>query len=238
MNASTRSQQRSFVSVWIPPASELTTKRRKVMRTTKLRNPGLVILALAVLSILVAPNAKAACGAHNSDGLSPALRSLQVPAMQGDEPSASQIVPPESQAGARNGSEATILGMWKIVAYSGGELNDVGFEQFSAGGTELVNDVGAFNAGNNFCVGAWKQVGPRSYDLVHPFFIFDGTNAIGVCIVKAHFLVSRAGNTFTATWSQDNYDLYGNLIPGTHFDGTQTGTRIAPDLEYPWPLPL
>src|SRR6266700_1341943 len=140
------------------------------MRTTKLRNPELAILALAALSILVAPLANAQCGvAHNSGGLSPALRSLQEPAMQGDESSASQAVPPQSQAAARNGSETTILGVWKMVLYSGGELNDVGFEQFSAGGTELVNDVGAFNAGNNFCVGAWKQVGPRSYDLVHPF---------------------------------------------------------------------
>jgi hypothetical protein len=78
-----------------------------------------------------------------------------------------------------------------MVLYAGGQLNDVGFEQFSAGGTELVNDVGPFNAGNNFCIGAWKQVGPRSYDVVHPFFLFDGNNAIGVSIERAHFLVSQ-----------------------------------------------
>jgi hypothetical protein len=209
------------------------------MRTTKLRNPGLAILALAALSILVAPLANAQCGVtHNSGGLSPALRSLQEPAMQGDEPSASQAVPPLPQPGARNSSEATILGVWKMVLYAGGELNDVGFEQFSAGGTELVNDVGAFNAGNNFCIGAWKQVGPRSYDLVHPFFLFDGTNAIGVSIERAHFLVSQDGNRFTGTWTQDNYDLSGTLVPGNHFNGTMVGTRIAPDREYPFPLPL
>jgi hypothetical protein len=209
------------------------------MRTTKLRNPGLVILALAALSIVVAPLAKAQCGAaHNSGGLSPALRNLQGLAVQGDENAASQAVPPDSQAGARNGSAATILGFWKLVAYSGGELNDVGFEQFSAGGTELVNDVGAFNAGNNFCIGAWKQVGPRSYDVVHPFFLFDGSNAIGVSIERAHFLVSQDGNRFAGTWTQDNYDLSGNLVPGFHYDGTMVGTRIAPDREYPFPLPL
>lgn len=208
------------------------------MRTTKLRNLGIASLALVVLSMVVAPIAKAACGAHSSDGLSPALRSLQEPAMQGDESAPSQAVPPQSQAGARNGSEASILGFWKLVAYSGGELNDVGFEQFSAGGTELVNDVGAFNAGNNFCVGAWTQVGPRTYDVVHPFFLFDGNNATGVSIERAHFLVSKDGNRFTGTWTQDNYDLYGNLVPGFHFDGTMVGTRIAPGREYPYPLPL
>jgi len=125
-----------------------------------------------------------------------------------------------------------------MVLYAGGELNDLGFEQFSAGGTELVNDVGAFNAGNNFCIGAWKRVGPRSYDLVHPFFLLDGNNAIGVSIERAHFLVSQDGNRFTGTWTQDNYDLSGTLIPGNDFDGTMVGARIAPDREYPFPLPL
>jgi len=73
---------------------------------------------------------------------------------------------------------------------------------------------------------------------VHPFFLFEGMNAIGVSIERAHFLVSRDGNRFTGTWTQDNYDLTGTLIPGTHFDGTMSGTRIAPGLAYPFPLPL
>ncbi len=135
-------------------------------------------------------------------------------------------------------SAASILGMWKMVLYAGGELNDVGFEQFSAGGTELVNDVGALNGGNNFCIGAWTQVGPRTYDVVHPFFLFDGKNATGVSVERARIWGSQDGNRFTGTWTQDNYDLYGNLVPGFHFDGTMVGTRIAPGREYPYPLPL
>ena len=210
------------------------------MRTTKLTNPRLVYVALTALSILVAPIAKAECGAaaHNSGGVSPALRSLPEPAAQGEENDSSQAASPDADHDRNNDSRASILGLWKMVLYAGGELNDVGFEQFSAGGTELVNDAGAFNAGNNFCIGAWKQVGPRSYDVVHPFFIFEGMNAIAVSIEKAHILVSRDGNRFTGTWTQDNYDLTGTLIPGTHFDGTMSGTRIAPGLEFPFPLPL
>jgi hypothetical protein len=187
------------------------------MRSTNLRNPGLANLALAALSILVAPIAKAECGAaaHNSDGLSPG-----------------------TQNEGKNLSTVSVLGLWKKVYFSGGVLNDVGFAEFNAGGTELLNDVGAFNAGTNSCIGAWKQVGPRSYDLVHTFFIFEGMNAIGVSIEKSNLIVSRDGNRFTGTWTQDNYDLYGTLLPGTHFDGTISGTRIAPGLEYPFPLPL
>jgi hypothetical protein len=69
-------------------------------------------------------------------------------------------------------------------------------------------------------------------------FVFDGTNAIGVSIEKAHIVLSREGTRFNGTWTQDNYDLSGGLTPGFHFDDTATGTRIAPGLEYPFPLPL
>jgi hypothetical protein len=226
--------------VGVPSSERTQDKRRKFMRNTRLRNPRLVNLALITLSILVAPNVKAECGAatHNGNGLSPELRSLQEPAAQGKEDYSDQADSPEAQGEKYDDSRHTILGLWKKVYFSGGMLNDVGFTQFSAGGTELLNDVGAFNAGNNFCVGAWKKAGPRSYDLVHTFFIFEGLNAIGVAIEKSHLTVSRDGNRFKGTWTQDNYDLSGTVVPGTHFDGTITGTRIAPGLEYPFPLPL
>jgi hypothetical protein len=213
------------------------------MRTTKLRNLGLATLALVTLSILVAPIAKAECGAaaHNNDRLSPALRSLQEPPTQGEEDSSLDAASPNARDDGKDDARITVLDLWKKVYFSGGVLNDIGFAQFSAGGTELLNDVGAFNAGNNFCVGSWKQVGRRSYDLVHTFFIFDENNpknAIGVSIEKSHLTVSRDGNRFAGTWTQYNYDLYGTLMPGTHFGGTISGTRITPLPEYPFPLPL
>lgn len=170
--------------------------------------------------------------------MAPELKSLQEPAAQNEEDLSDRAGSPEARTEEKNDSIVSILGFWKEIYYSGGVLNDVGFGQFSAGGTELLNDVGAFNAGNNFCMGAWKKVGPRSYDIVHTFFVFDGTNAIGVSIEKAHIVLSRDGKRFNGTWTQDNYDLSGGLTPGFHFDGTATGTRIAPGLEYPFPLPL
>ena len=209
------------------------------MRTTNLRNPGLANLALVALSIFVVPIAKAECGAvaHNPARLSSELRSLQEPAAQ-DEDYSDEAVSPRVEDQERHHGGVTVLGLWKKIYFSGGTLNDIGFAQFSAGGTELLNDVGAFNAGNNFCVGAWKQVGPRSYELVHTFFVFDGRNATGVSIEKSHLVVSRDGNRFKGTWTQDNYDLYGTIVPGTHAEGTISGTRITPGPEYPFPLPL
>jgi len=208
------------------------------MKITKLSKRMLVNSALIALSVLAAPFVKAECGAaaHNGNTLAPELRSLLEPEVQDGEDFSGQADSPDARD--EHDSTATVLGLWKKVYYSGGELIDIGFAQFSAGGTELLNDVGVFNAGTNFCVGAWKRVGPRSYDLVHTAYIFDGMKAVGVGIEKSHITVSRDGKRFNGTWTQDNYDLSGNLTPGTHFDGTITGTRIAPGLEYPFPLPL
>jgi hypothetical protein len=210
------------------------------MRSTKLTKQLLFESALLALSVLVAPVAKAECGfrAHEGNALAPELKGLQEPAAQDERDLSDQAGAPESRIEDKDDSKASILGLWKKVYYSGGVPNDVGFAQFNGGGTELLNDAGLFNAGNNFCMGAWKKVGPRSYDLVHTFFVFNGTNAIGVSIEKSHIIVSRDGNRFHGTWTQDNYDLSGNLTPDTHFDGTITGTRIAPGLDYPFPLPL
>jgi hypothetical protein len=210
------------------------------MRSTKLTKQLLFESALLALSVLVAPVAKAECGfrAHEGNALAPELKSLQEPAARDERDLSDQAGAPESRTEDKDDSKASILGLWKKVYYSGGVPNDVGFAQFNGGGTELLNDAGLFNAGNNFCMGAWKKVGPRSYDLVHTFFVFNGTNAIGVSIEKSHIIVSRDGNRFHGTWTQDNYDLSGNLTPDTHFDGTITGTRIAPGLDYPFPLPL
>jgi hypothetical protein len=209
------------------------------MRTTRLGRVGLTNLALLALSILVAPAVKAECGAaHNGGTLAPQLRNFQEPAAQDEGDFSDEVGSPQAPDEEKHDSTVTVLGLWKKVYFSGGVLNDVGFAQFSAGGTELLNDVGAFDGGNNFCVGAWKRVGSRSYDLVHTFYVFEGKKAIGVSIERSHLIVSRDGNRFRGTWTQDNYDLSGNLIPGFHFDGTIRGTRIAPGLEYPFPLPL
>jgi hypothetical protein len=209
------------------------------MRTAKLNKSTLVSLLLIAVAIIVAPVSRAECGAVTHNGntgntQSAQWKSLQEPAAQGEED--------DSDKGDLPNGSVTVLGLWKKVYFDEhGVLNDIGLAQFSAGGTELLNDVGAFNAGTNFCIGAWKKVGPRSYDLVHTFYIFDENDpkiAIGVSIETSRLVVSRDGNRFTGKWTQDNYNLSGVLMPGTHFGGTIKGIRIAPGPDYPFPLPL
>jgi hypothetical protein len=209
------------------------------MNITTCRKPIPVAIAVIALSILAAPRAKAACTAHTGGGMfAPGLESLQDLAAPDQENSSEEAGPVEADRG-KNDSRVTVLGLWKKVWFAGGAFNDVGFAHFNAGGTELVNDVGALNAGTNFCIGAWKQVGRRRYELVHPFFVFDDSakNVIGVAIEKSELTVSRDGNRFRGTWTQDNYDLSGNLVPGFHFDGTIIGTRITPGGSFPFPFP-
>jgi hypothetical protein len=196
--------------------------------------------AVMALSILTAPGAKAQCGAaaHNTGISAPALKGLQDPAGLDQQGSLGQVSSREGLDEEKDDSNNNVLGLWKKIYFAGGMLNDVGFGHFNAGGTELVNDVGALDAGNNFCIGAWKRVGVRTYDVVHPFFLFDnsGKKAIAISIEREHITVARDGNTLEGRWTQDNYDLLGKVIPNTHVDGTFIGVRIAPGLPFPFPF--
>src|SRR5437879_4304924 len=110
------------------------------MRTRKLSQRMAISLTVITLSILAAPGAKAQCsaGPHKASTFAPELRSLQQPAAQDEESSSGQLGSAESLDKERNDSEISVLGLWKKVYYAGGVLNDVGFNQFNAGGTELL----------------------------------------------------------------------------------------------------
>jgi hypothetical protein len=213
-----------------------------MMRTTKLRQRIAAGLAVIALSILAAPGIKAQCGARASNGgkFGPELRSLQEPAALDQEGSSGQAGSQGAQDQEQNDSNITVLGLWKKIYFAGGVVVDVGFAQFNAGGTELLNDTVAPAGGNNFCIGAWKSVGALTYDLLHTAFVFDssGKKPIAIGIELSRIIVARDGNTFSGKWTQDNYDFSGNLLPGGHFDGTMSGTRIAPGLRFPFPFPL
>jgi hypothetical protein len=200
------------------------------------------IAASWVFLFLAAPGARAQCGAAaRNGGMSIAgLESLQDSAGLGQEALSEQATSPQAQEQHDKRSHVTIVGFWKTIAFASGVLNDVGFQQFAPGGTELLNDTGVPGGGNSFCMGAWKRTGPLTYSLVHSFFVLDasGKAPIAIGIERAWMTVCSDGNTFQGTWTQDNYDFSGHVVPGGHFDGTLTGTRIAPGLPFPFPFPL
>jgi hypothetical protein len=198
-------------------------------------------LAVVVLSILTAPGIKAQCsaGAHSRGTLAPALRSLQEPAALDQADFSDQAGWAKPLDKEKNDSNVTILGFWKNIYFSDGIANDIGFRQFNAGGTELLNDSPVPSGGNNFCMGAWTRTGSRTYELIHTFFVFESSpTPVRVAIEHTKVTVSRDGNRFKGTWTQDDYDLTGNLVPGHHFDGTLTGERISTELTFPFPFPF
>jgi hypothetical protein len=206
-----------------------------------MRNTGRVAASLAViaLSMLVAPRVNAQCMAGIGIGgtFAPELRSLQEPKAPDYKDSSAPAGSPEALD--QNDSKATVLGFWKKLEYVEGVVVDIGFAQYNAGGTELTNDTGPSGGGNNFCMGVWKRIGRRTYEQVHTFFVFDTSGrAIAIAIERSCFTVSRDGNTFAGKWNQDNYDFSGNVLPGTHFEGTLAATRIAPGLPFPFPFPF
>jgi hypothetical protein len=208
---------------------------------TKLGQQMAAALAVIALSILTAPGMNAQCGAgaHTGSTLAPELRSLQEPDALDNKDFSGPASSPEVQDDEKNESKATVLGVWKRLEYVEGVVVDIGFTQYNAGGAELSNDTGPSGGGNNFCMGAWKRIGRRTYEQVHSFFLFDASGkAVAIAIERSSFTVSRDGNTFSGRWAQDSYDFSGNVLPGTHSKGTLTGTRIAPGLPFPFSFPF
>jgi hypothetical protein len=173
--------------------------------------------AVVAFLTLAAPGANAQCGATaQNGGMSvPGLESLQDPAAFSQEALSEQATSPQAQEQHEKRSHVSIVGFWKTIAFASGLLNDVGFEQFAPGGTELLNDTGVPGGGNSFCMGAWKRIGPLTYSLVHPFFVLDasGKAPIAIGIERARMTVAPDGNTFQGTWTRDNYDF----TPGRRF---------------------
>jgi hypothetical protein len=75
-----------------------------------------------------------------------------------------------------------------------------GFQQWHAGGTELMVDNGVPPSLGNVCVGVWKQPGARSFSLRHVTFNWDEHGqSTGTFQVVIHVRLDRAGRTYAGT---------------------------------------
>ena len=207
------------------------------MKTIKLNQGIVTSVAVIALSLIAAPviNAQCAGQARSGGTAGPALSSPEELTALDQVGAADQSGASELQNAAQSDS-VTITGLWKHSYFTGGVLFDIGFRQFNAGGTELLNDSFVPDGGNNFCMGSWRRVGRRTYEVVHPYFLFSGSQPTGIAIERAHIIVAPDGNTFSGTWSSDNYDFAGNLVSGTHSQGTLSATRIVAGLPFPFPF--
>jgi len=127
--------------------------------------------------------------------------------------------------------QRSVTGLWHVCLYAGAIVFDEGFDMFSAGGTEVLNDtipppLPPYSAGF-ICLGAFRSTGPGTYRLRHPFWTADQTGTlIGTGVFLEEITVDRGGNTYGGTFEAITYDLSGNTTSDT--TGTLHAERVAP----------
>jgi len=156
---------------------------------------------------------------------------------------------------------AAITGLWKFAFTSDGTGTsggppagapvDAGFVTWHDDGTEIMNS-GRAPVSGSFCMGVWKQIGPRTYRLNHwalswvPGYVPGVTQSwsevgsddsallpAGPANIEETVTVSADGSRYTGSFKILNYAYDGKSITdavGEPFviSGTVTATRITP----------
>jgi hypothetical protein len=76
----------------------------------------------------------------------------------------------------------------------------------------------------SFCLGTWKQMGPRHYKLNHFALSFDDTVHQGYDNIREDIILSRDGDSFSGSFLIAKYDINGNPI--AVIKGKIVGTRV------------
>jgi hypothetical protein len=124
----------------------------------------------------------------------------------------------------------SIVGLWRVafLVGDGPAVAFEGFQQWHAGGTEVMVDNGVPPSLGNVCVGVWKQTGARSFSLRHVTFNWDENGqSTGTFQVVIHVRLDRSGRSYTGSYVSDSFDLQGNPIPELHAEGRLRGVRIT-----------
>jgi len=149
----------------------------------------------------------------------------------------------EQSAGGDFDDDASIVGLWQFAFSSVGNnvppFNipdkaplDAGYAQWHSDGTEIMNSS-RDPATSNFCLGAWKRVGPRKYKLNHFALSWDNTGKfctpeagapscfVGPANIREEIVLDRHGNSYTGSVTIDQYD------PNNHWQFRLTGNVSA-----------
>jgi hypothetical protein len=102
-----------------------------------------------------------------------------------------------------------------------------GIDAWHSDGTETLNDFHNPTIGN-VCLGVWVKTGPNAYKLKHPYWRCDSTGTlIGSGVLRFEVTVDPDGNSYTGTFTNDQFDLFGNAV--LHRAGETSGQRITVD---------
>lgn len=135
-----------------------------------------------------------------------------------------------------NSDEASIVGMWnvKFLSYDNpgvkdGTVLDFGLVQWHSDGTEIMNSGTHPPMTSNFCMGVFKKTGPGEYHLNHYALPWsaDGQSFAGVVHIVEDVVVDEKGDSYSGTFTLDQYDPNGNHTG--HATGRITAVRITAD---------
>ena len=130
---------------------------------------------------------------------------------------------------------AGIVGLWSVTFTSEGSSGipdgtviDQGYTTWHADGTEIMNS-GRPPITGNFCMGVWRQTSRFSYKLNHVTLSWDptGTIFVGPGNIKEQITLSHGGNSYSGSFTIDQFDTNGNLLQ--QITGNVSATRITVD---------
>ena len=173
-----------------------------------------MFIALAGTTLLLAASsANAVCGSPERLGAATALK-----------------LPPLAQAAVGQQSEsagASIVGLWHVTYTSEGTLFYEAYDQWHSDHTEFEN-ANLSPIESNICMGVWKKVGPRTVQLNHVGWSFDGAgNSDGTFTIGETNTVANDGKSYRGTFDYKFFNPDGSL--GLEISGTLTATRITAD---------
>jgi hypothetical protein len=129
---------------------------------------------------------------------------------------------------AEGGLGLDITGLWAVNFTQGGLAFDQGYDVFHSDGTEILND------GPTVCLGVWARTGLRKFKLHHVFsnWVVDASGLItftGTGTWDTEITLDKSGNSYTGTFTIQNFDTSGNPISLPPFEGSGNviGTRIT-----------
>ena len=118
-------------------------------------------------------------------------------------------------AAAAEGKNVSMVGLWHTRFLAGGKVYDEGYDVWNSDGTEILNDIAPpqpANGAGTICLGAYKKVGPRTYKLRHPFWIFDANAKLaGTGVIQEQVTVAENGNNYSGSFKYITYDLKGTM---------------------------
>ncbi len=120
---------------------------------------------------------------------------------------------------------STIVGLWSVQFFAGGNMIDFGYAQWHSDGTEIMNSGGRAPSTENFCLGVWAQVGPSRYKLNHWALSYDPSGTLnGLVNIREDVVV--AGDGYSGPFTIDIFDPHTKAAL-QHVAGRVVGKRIT-----------